>query len=117
MAKKKAKPELKGNIWINTETGMIIGPGKANLLQKIEETGSISAAARSMKMSYRQAWYHIATMNKNAGTALVVKSTGGSGGGGAEITTEGKKLLKNYRAINKRFHTFLQKESKKLKIT
>jgi molybdate transport system regulatory protein len=116
MAKKKSNPEVKGSIWINTSNGMIIGPGKANLLQKIEETGSISAAARSMKMSYRQAWYHIATMNKNAGTPLVIKSTGGSGGGGADITTEGKKVLKQYNAICKRFQTFLRNESKKLKI-
>ncbi|MFM2018739.1 MAG: hypothetical protein RL007_2395 [Bacteroidota bacterium] len=116
MAKKKIKPELKGNIWINTDSGMIIGPGKANLLQHIEDTGSISAAARSMKMSYRQAWYHIATMNKNAGTPLVIKSTGGSGGGGADITPEGRKVLKQYNAACKRFQTFLRNESKKLKI-
>ena len=67
-----------------------IGPGKADLLQAIEETGSISAAARSMGMSYRRAWLLIDTMNQCFREPVVDTATGGKGGGGAQITPFGR---------------------------
>lgn len=76
-----------------------IGPGKADLLQAIEQTGSISAAARSMGMSYRRAWLLIDTMNQCFREAVVDTATGGKGGGGAQITPFGKAALRSYRAM------------------
>jgi molybdate transport system regulatory protein len=74
-----------------------MGPGKADLLQAIEETGSISAAARRMKMSYRRAWLLVDTMNQCFYGPLVETATGGNHGGGARITELGKEVLRRYR--------------------
>jgi molybdate transport system regulatory protein len=79
-----------------------IGPGKADLLQAIEQTGSISAAARSMEMSYRRAWLLIDTMNRCFRRPVVDTATGGKGGGGAKITPFGRTVLRRYRVIEAR---------------
>ncbi len=76
-----------------------IGPGKADLLQAIEQTGSISAAARSMGMSYRRAWLLIDTMNQCFREPVVDTATGGKGGGGARITSSGLTVLRRYREM------------------
>ena len=76
-----------------------IGPGKADLLQAVEETGSISAAARSMGMSYRRAWLLIDTMNQCFREPVVNTAAGGAGGGGAQITPFGSAVLKIYRKM------------------
>ena len=76
-----------------------IGPGKADLLQAIEQTGSISAAARSMEMSYRRAWLLIDTMNQCFREPVVDTATGGKGGGGARITSSGLTVLRRYREM------------------
>ena len=79
-----------------------IGPGKADLLAAIADTGSISAAGRSMGMSYKKAWYLNDTMNRCFREPLVLASKGGSGRGGAQLTSTGKKVLALYRAIEAR---------------
>ena len=76
-----------------------IGPGKADLLQAIEQSGSISAAARSMGMSYRRAWLLVDTMNQCFREPVVDTATGGKGGGGAQITAFGRAVLRCYRAM------------------
>ena len=76
-----------------------IGPGKADLLQAIAQTGSISAAARSMGMSYRRAWLLIDTMNQCFREPVVDTATGGKGGGGAQITAFGSTVLGLYREM------------------
>ena len=76
-----------------------IGPGKAALLSAIQETGSISAAARSMGMSYRRAWLLVDRMNADFVTPVVERTTGGRGGGGAALTPVGLEALTRYREI------------------
>jgi molybdate transport system regulatory protein len=76
-----------------------LGPGKVDLLEAIAETGSISAAARGMKMSYRRAWTLVDAMNKCFCSDLVRTATGGQGGGGAAVTDLGLEVLARYRAI------------------
>lgn len=76
-----------------------IGPGKAELLGLIDRTGSISAAAREMGMSYRRAWTLVETMNTAFSEPLVAAATGGKGGGGASVTAFGHEALKRYRAM------------------
>jgi len=76
-----------------------IGPGKANLLDALLRTGSISAAAREMDMSYRRAWLLVDTMNRSFRAPLVETSKGGAGGGGAQVTALGRDVLARYRAM------------------
>jgi molybdate transport system regulatory protein len=76
-----------------------IGPGKARLLELIEETGSISAAGRKMKMSYRRAWDLIDELNKTFKAPVVETRAGGASGGGASLTPTGSEIVKHYRAI------------------
>ncbi|PKO20106.1 ModE family transcriptional regulator [candidate division BRC1 bacterium HGW-BRC1-1] len=75
-----------------------IGPGKADLLELIADKGSISAAAREMGMSFRRAWALVQIMNTAFVQPLVKCETGGSHGGGASLTAEGIKILKEYRS-------------------
>jgi len=73
-----------------------MGPGKADLLRAIEQTGSISAAARALGMSYRRAWLLVDTMNQCFKAPLVETLTGGQKGGGAQITDLGQEVLSRY---------------------
>ena len=76
-----------------------IGPGKADLLEAIQRTGSISAAGRELKMSYRRAWLLVDTMNRCFQQPLVETSTGGASGGGALVTELGRDVLRRFRTI------------------
>lgn len=76
-----------------------MGPGKADLLDAIIATGSISAAAKQMHMSYRRAWELVDIMNRCFQEPLVVSNAGGSHGGGAVVTDTGRHVLQCYRAI------------------
>jgi len=95
----KRKVEARPRIRILFGSAFAIGPGKADLLQAIEQTGSISAAARSLGMSYRRAWLLLDTMNQCFRKPVVYTATGGKGGGGAQITPFGKTVLRAYRAM------------------
>jgi molybdate transport system regulatory protein len=82
------------------ESGARIGPGKARLLESIRDTGSISAAARDMRMSYKRAWVLLDSMNQAFTQTLVAASPGGAGGGGASLTEFGAEVLERYRRIH-----------------
>ena len=79
-----------------------MGPGKAELIARIGETGSISAAARAMGMSYRRAWLLVDSLNAAFAEPLVAKQTGGSGGGGAALTRLGRDVVLRYRRVERR---------------
>ncbi|AOV17708.1 LysR family transcriptional regulator [Acidihalobacter aeolianus] len=91
--------EARPRIRILRGRDIAIGPGKADLLQAIDATGSISSAARQMDMSYRRAWLLVDTMNQCFVTPLVDTAVGGSGGGGARLTPLGLEVLQRYRAM------------------
>ena len=76
-----------------------LGPGKADLLQHIAETGSISAAGKRMGMSYKRAWGLVMVLNKMFATPLVSASRGGVGHGGAELTQTGQRVLDLFRSM------------------
>ncbi|WP_198372877.1 winged helix-turn-helix domain-containing protein [Roseomonas rosulenta] len=78
-----------------------IGPGKIHLLEAIDREGSISAAGRALGMSYKRAWDLVDALNRQAGTPVVVASTGGYRGGGAMLTDAGRNLVADYRAIER----------------
>ncbi len=94
--------KARARIRVQLGSAFAIGPGKADLLQAIAETGSISAAARQMDMSYRRAWLLIDTMNRCFREPVVDTATGGKGGGGAQITSFGRTVLKCYRTMEAR---------------
>lgn len=107
---------VKGRIWVETSEGAYFGSGRIALLEKIKEYGSITVAAKSMKMSYRQAWEQVDAMNKQADKPLVVKNSGGIGGGGTQLTKEGEKMIFLYRDLQENFNKFLHTKSKQKKV-
>lgn len=108
--------KVKGNIWIEGKKGAFIGVGRMKLLEQVNECGSITDAAKSMKMSYRQAWELIDSMNRQSKKPLVVTSAGGVGGGGTTVTAEGIKAIKQYKELLERFDKFSSDETGKLRI-
>jgi molybdate transport system regulatory protein len=87
---------LRSKVWLEKDGKLFMGWGRATLLDRIDELGSISAAARSMKLAYRNAWLWVEAMNRLAATPLVVKSIGGPKGGNARLTDEGRRIVKEY---------------------
>lgn len=81
------------------------GPGKAALLLAIQQSGSISAAARTIGMSYRRAWLLVEAMNQCFRQPLVATATGGAKGGGAQVTALGQEVLVRYQAMQERAET------------
>lgn len=79
--------------------GAMIGPGKAELLERIARCGSIAAAGREMGMSYKRAWQLTGTLNAMFREPLVDSARGGPGGGGAVLTEAGLRVLELYRAF------------------
>lgn len=96
---KAGNRSLGARLRIVLEPDIAIGPGKADLLQGIEETGSIAAAGRRMGMSYKRAWYLVGTMNRCFKRPLVEASKGGRAGGGAWLTDLGREILARYRRM------------------
>jgi molybdate transport system regulatory protein len=78
-----------------------LGPGKVDLLEAIDATGSITAAARVLGMSYRRAWLLVDTMNRCFRKPVVEAATGGKRGGGTRLTAEGAEAVRRYRRIEK----------------
>lgn len=107
---------LRGRIWIEGPEGTFLGYGRVVLLERIREHGSISAAARSMEMSYRHAWELVDSMNRQSQTPVVIKSTGGRGGGGALLTEAGNQAIETFWSLHHDFKEFLKASGKKLKL-
>lgn len=78
---------------------IVLGPGRADLLAHIAQTGSIAAAGRRMGMSYKRAWVLVESLNATFEQPLVLAAKGGAGGGGARLTPLGVRLLAAYRAL------------------
>lgn len=108
--------KVKGTIWIEGENGTFVGLGRITLMEKIKEFGSISVAAKSMKMSYSHAWELIDSMNKQSKKPLIVTTAGGVGGGGTKVTEEGEHVIALFWDLHERFKKFNEKESKELKV-
>lgn len=92
-------PATRFSFRLDFTPGGRLGPGKVQLLEAIGETGSISAAGRSMKMSYRRAWLLVDDLNRTFRAPLVEAQPGGAKGGGAHLTALGREIVANYRAI------------------
>lgn len=102
---------LQGQIWITAGDESMGGHGRIHLLSKIAELGSISQAAKSMKMSYKAAWDAVNHMNNLAGEPLLYRITGGKGGGSTTLTERGQQLISNFKRIEQIHQRFLQELS------
>ena len=107
-----AKPAL--HLRLDFGDGRSIGPGKVRLLELINETGSISAAGRALKMSYRQAWLLVDELNVMFRAPAVHAQTGGGGGGGTALTATGNDIVRLYREIERRSAGAASAEVRKL---
>ncbi|MFZ5764375.1 MAG: winged helix-turn-helix domain-containing protein [Thermodesulfobacteriota bacterium] len=101
----------RGRVWVEKDVETFIGFGRVVLLEKIREHGSISRAAQAMQMSYRHAWKLVDSMNRHAGSPLVVASKGGSGGGGAQVTAEGERMIDRFAELRCRLDRFLVEQT------
>lgn len=115
LLKKKTAYKVTGSLWMECEGERFFGPGRVELLQGIEETGSINKAAKKMGMSYKKAWEMINALNTQAAQPFVIMQTGGEKGGGSVITPEAKQFIDYHRQLRARFLSFLEKETKKLR--
>ena len=95
-----APPRLKLTLRLMQGEEIALGPGKAELLEAIRREGSISAAGKSMAMSYRRAWMLVDVMNRSFKSPLVETAKGGSHGGGARLSPLGAEVLAHYRAMD-----------------
>lgn len=100
--------EIQGSVWMTVDGENFGGPGRVALLAKIAECGSITQAAKAIKMSYKAAWDAIDTMNNLAGEPLVERLAGGKGGGGTRLTRRGEQLVENFRIIEREHRTFIK---------
>lgn len=110
--KKTSDYKIAGTLWIECDGERFFGPGRVELLERIEETGSINKAAKQMGMSYKKAWEMINALNSQGSKPLVVTQTGGEKGGGSVITAEAKQLIAYHQQLRLRFIDFLEKETK-----
>ncbi len=88
---------VRSKVWLEKDGKLFMGFGRATLLERIDQLGSISAAARSMHLAYRNAWLWVEAMNRLAPSPLVEKSTGGARGGYARLTDAGRKIIADYK--------------------
>lgn len=109
------RPGLRGRVWIDGAEGTFFGHGRAVLLERIIEHGSITKAAKSMDMAYRHAWDLVDSMNSQAKEPFVEVATGGKGGGGARVTKAGVQAIRMFRRFHKDLQSFLKREERKLK--
>ncbi|MBV5307955.1 TOBE domain-containing protein [Chromatium okenii] len=96
-----------GQFWFNISEGGLLGKERIALLEQIAERGSITQAAKSLKISYKAAWDAVDTMNNIAPAPVVETATGGRGGGGTRLTEEGRQLITVYHAIAAEYARFL----------
>jgi molybdate transport system regulatory protein len=105
----KSNPDtgISGSLWIHRRQSEFLGGDRINLLEKIDELGSITKAAKAVGISYKTAWDTINMINNLAEKPLVDRLAGGKGGGGTSLTTEGKKVINQFKTIQEEHRKFL----------
>lgn len=102
---------VRSKVWLEKDGKLFMGWGRATLLERIDQLGSISAAAKSMHLTYRNAWLWVEAMNRLASVPLVEKSAGGDHGGYARLTGEGRRIVTEYKEKRARFQELLKQLS------
>ncbi len=103
--------KIDGRFWLTKNGENFLGPGKIELLHMIEKTGSMNAAAKEMKMSYKAAWERMNSMNALADEPILERQTGGKGGGGTTLTAYGHELIKTYERLHELHRQFINRFS------
>ena len=98
-----------GSVWFRSGEQSLGGTQRIALLAAIGETGSITGAAKAIGMSYKAAWDAVDAMNNLAGETLVIRSTGGKGGGGTTLTPRALSLIDTFRAVEREHRLFLER--------
>jgi molybdate transport system regulatory protein len=108
------EPVLKLRMRVMADEVIAIGPGKIALLEAMAHTGSITAAAKALGMSYRRAWLLINELNHALKAPAVASATGGPHGGGSALTDTGRELIALYRGIEAQTQQACQTDIRKL---
>lgn len=93
------KPRMDIRLRIDVSSTASVGPGKVALLEHIDRVGSLSQAARELGLSYRRAWLLLDDLNHSFAEPVASASVGGVGGGGVQLTTFAKELIRAYREV------------------
>jgi molybdate transport system regulatory protein len=101
--------KIDGRFWFTKEGKNFLGSGRIELLERIDKTGSIHAAAKEMKMSYKAAWERINGMNDIADQPIITRTTGGRGGGGTVLTPYARELIATYHRFNELHRQFIDR--------
>ncbi len=107
--------KIKSRIWIELDEKEFLGEGKVQMLKAIDQTGSLSKAAKSIGISYKKAWHLVDAVNKTAKKPVTINSIGGKGGGGTELTTYGKSLVSVFEDMNRECWDFLDIQLERIK--
>lgn len=98
-AASRSRAEVRFRMRIRSGDTVALGPGKVDLLEAVQEHGSISAAARSLGMSYRRAWLLIDELNRSLKSPATISEQGGQSGGGCALTPVGENIVRLYREV------------------
>lgn len=107
--------KLNFKIWVEGEEAVFLGNGRIRLLEAIDHTGSITAAAKEMGMSYKKAWEQVDSMNHQASEPLVITISGGKGGGGTMVTEHGKRVIAQFTQVKNACREFVESWDSKVK--
>jgi molybdate transport system regulatory protein len=110
------KREIRIRCWVDIDGQKFFGPGRATLLELIEQTGSIAKACKSMGMSYKKGFDMVTELNELGRQPYVIAHKGGAKGGGAEITEGGKKVMAAYKKLMKKFETIVAKDNELVRL-
>jgi molybdate transport system regulatory protein len=107
----KAGYHVQASVWIEKDGQLYLGGGRVMLLERIDKLGSIAAAARSMNLTYSNAWHWIDSMNSLAPAPLVERETGGAGGGHAKLTEAGRFAVGRFHELRLKLEPIFQSET------
>ena len=105
---------VKSKIWLEEQSGLIFGSGRACIVRAVADTGSISKAAIKLGMSYRRVWSYIRSAEERLGASLFIKTKGGKGGGGAVLTAFAKDLVIKFEKLDKEVSSFADQRFKEI---
>lgn len=106
--------DIKSKLWIEIGGEPVFGRGRRFLLEAIDTYGSINRAAKEIDISFRKAWGHIKAMEERLGIKLVERHAGGKNGGGAALTDDARKFLKQYKLMEDDIREIVDKRFKKI---
>jgi len=113
--KKRSRLYLKTKTWIENQDGeLLFGKGKTEVLELIEQEGSISKAAEKLGMNYKKAWTHVKILQKNLDDILVESQKGGGEQGGSKLTPKADEFISSYKKLQNDIESYANERFKEL---